>query len=86
MPRPGRRARRRAVRLRPEVFYFPDGSRAVEVPTEDGRRTAIWFLRDPEGAYWVVRISDDLVRLAPEAIAAALAMAVLEMRAEGVAP
>ena len=56
-------------------------TRTIIVPTEDGRDCYLEFARRREG-YWSIDISDELMRQAPQAVVAALSMALLEMRTE----
>lgn len=51
----------------------------VQVPTEDGQLCAIPFTDD--GSWWTVKLSHELIDAAPEAVAAALTMALLQIKA-----
>lgn len=58
-------------------------TRTVTVPTEDGRKIAILFQRDDKWPNtWTVRITDELIAMAPQAIHAALGQALMQMREE----
>lgn len=53
----------------------------VWVPTEDGRQCHIEFERRRPN-FWSIDVSDELIRVAPEGLTAALSMAILEMRSQ----
>lgn len=52
----------------------------IEVPTEDGQRCVIEFEQEMDERWWTVHISDELIRQAPEGLAAALGMAIIQMK------
>lgn len=58
-------------------------TRTVTVPTEDGRKAVIDFERDEKWPNtWTVRIADELIAMAPQAIHAAVGQALMQMREE----
>lgn len=50
----------------------------VEIPTEDGRLCYLHFERRHPG-YWSLHISDELLKQSPQALHAAIGLALLEL-------
>jgi hypothetical protein len=62
------------------IKYMDGSSVVVVVPTEDGQECWIEFRRHWQRMSWETEISDGLIRQCPQAIHAALGLALMELK------
>jgi hypothetical protein len=66
--------------LRPHIDYMDGEWVTVMVPTEHGEWCHIQFRRCLYRRSWEIEVADELIRQSPEAIHAALGLALMELR------
>jgi len=66
--------------VRPRIVYTDGNRTTVAVPTEEGRECHIDFKRCFYRLTWEVEVADELIRQHPEAVHAALGLALMELK------